>query len=284
MMFNEQAGSIICGIIGDAIGSHFEFGESRVGFDEVHPSDIPPLVNPQSGATNVFGHPAGSFTDDSIQMILFMEMILEFGGRHSTHEFKRKLLEWIDDGRWTPKNHCFDVGVQTIMELRYGPSVPADQNQQGNGGIMRAAPIAWFFQGQDREIIRYNRVTHPAVVCNFCALMMSKTITGEYTIDECVDIIERLCSRLDGTYRPGSAWVVSTLLQALYIVREHEDNFQAGLAAICNDGGDTDTIACVYGQIWGSRYGLTGIHPSLYENIWEIEKIKEILVEFTNTL
>lgn len=274
--WDKIAGSIVGGIIGDAAGACFEFTSGNT----VTPQEIPDYVNPWKHM-NVFDHPAGTFTDDSIEMILFMEMVNETNGDPTLSGYKNKLLDWIDYGYWTPEGHCFDVGGQTMLELKFGPHVPADQNQQGNGGIMRVAPIAWFFAEDDSRILKYNRLTHPAVVCNAAALLMSNIITGTQTVEEATDKIEGLISRLDGYYRPGSAWVLSTLLQALYMIEKHGPRFELGLSEIINHGGDTDTIACVYGQIWGSIYGVSEIDPVLYQSIWRIQAVVDLITEFT---
>ena len=80
----------------------------------------------------------------------------------------------------------------------------------------------------------------------------------------------------------SSGYVVDTLEAALWAFA-HSESFAEGALLAVNLGGDTDTIAAVYGQLAGAHFGLGGIpshwheeivmHDIIYETATELYKL-----------
>lgn len=279
MTKDQIMGSIMAGMIGDAAGACFEFAPPG---NHVVPADIPQYCSTKSGQMNVFGLPAGTITDDGIQMMCFMEAWLENHGRSAdviVEAFKLKLLSWIELGYWTPRLECFDVGSQTIRALQDGEK---DSENQGNGSIMRLAPISAV---DDRDIFIYcNNLTHPGSLNLYTAITMEEILRSADDHDKVSELIARFERNIDySKVSGGSGWAPSSLIQATNRILLGE-SLESGIAGIINSGGDTDTIACIFGQIWGAAHGFTKISRDCYIHMWRIRDILNTSRRFTLSL
>jgi ADP-ribosylglycohydrolase len=69
---------------------------------------------------------------------------------------------------------------------------------------------------------------------------------------------------VDSQWRGGiSAFVVSSVLWALYAFLKHPDDFSLAAALAIEAGGDVDTTAAMAGAMVGARAGLSAIPPEL---------------------
>lgn len=182
----------------------------------------------------------------------------------------RLMLEWYD---WGPP----DVGGSTAMALmcwKGGFEPPPDESVQGNGGLMRAAAHAI---GSDtltdaqRCAAEDTRLTHNSDLAAECSALIAGTawalIQGAdpdaaYKLAlRSYDYGEAHPDRLSPYERPThdmGGHCVHTLRLALW-ASLRADSYEAGIEAVIQTGGDTDTNACVAGALLGARFGKRGI-------------------------
>ncbi len=77
----------------------------------------------------------------------------------------------------------------------------------------------------------------------------------------------------------NSGWAVSTLQAALWAFQTTK-NFEDGMIAAVNLGGDSDTIGAVYGQIAGAFYGIENIPERWLSAIKDREKVNKLIEDF----
>lgn len=173
---------------------------------------------------------------------------------------------------------------------------PSDPNTAGNGSLMRLAPVVLFYANDPEEAIRMagesSRTTHgtrEAIdACRwFASLMLAALagvpkreilggsysgLSGRWAADPLAPRVAAVSAGSWAGKQPpraeetpdeqkhigNSGWVVTTLEAALWAFEMHDD-FRNGCLAAANLGGDSDTIAAVYGQLAGAYYGEEGI-------------------------
>ena len=133
---------MIGAIIGDIVGSRFEFDEQ--------PKDNFELFRPK---------PQCDYTDDSLMTIAVADAIL------NGKSYQDKLHEW---GRRypNPKGAYGGMFAQWLADDH-----PKPQNSWGNGAAMRIAPVGWLFDD-------YHEVLQQAQQCTICSHMHKEAIRG----------------------------------------------------------------------------------------------------------
>lgn len=270
---------------GDAMGRPLEF-KSADAIAREHGR----VTEMLGGGTH--GQPAGTVSDDTDLARCIAESLVANDGFDGA-DVAGRFVEWLD-------TEPFDVGLMTrdaIAKVRSGvawrdagqqvwASRPEGSNA-GNGSVMRCAPHAIYFAGDDAELERVSRassrITHADPRCQWGCVLLNRTlanlITGESRSralaaalestpdcpDEIVDALEPVQAVLDGDRAATvvseslatTGYVVDTLQAGLFMGLRADSVEAAIVDAICR-GGDTDTVGAVTGAVAGARPDTSG--------------------------
>ena len=260
-------------IVGDAFGSPIQFS----GKDS-HPWITEMMACP------VFHLPPGHWTDDGSMAMCVMDSYVRKGG-YDLKDIGNTFVRWYRDGYLSSMDgQSFDVGGATAMamhEIAIGNLVNGSEDSQGNGSIMRFAPSYLIARALNRSEIMHevSDLTHDSarvreVVDRFAAVLdehldnKRTTARSEYTTREEVN---------------NSGWAVSTLEAALWAFNTTED-FEDGMIAAVNLGGDSDSIGAVYGQLAGAYYGFGAIPDRWIKAVKDYKTVDELIEKFLGGL
>lgn len=291
---DRAAGVLLGQACGDALGAGYEFGPSI-------PAEVPVSMIGGGG----FGWAPGEWTDDtqmSIPLLEAAETALADG---------TQLLDHLDDvavawAEWA--RHAADVGNQTrsvLSVFRSSGASTADalldcsrrQHERtghtaGNGSLMRTAPVALAYLGDEERIAAAARVvsnlTHydedagDACVL-WCLAINHAVLTGKLDVEAGLRFIpesrrelwelrcfEAVCREPVEFDRNG--WVVHALQAAWCAIASTESvvldsaagtypaqHFQLALENAVRVGQDTDTVAAIAGQLLGALWGYSAV-------------------------
>ncbi|WII73659.1 ADP-ribosylglycohydrolase family protein [Bdellovibrio sp. 22V] len=246
----------------------------------------------------------GEATDDTDLMLCVLRAI-ENPHLLSFDVLKKEMLKWYD-------SHPPDIGTTTIRGLRnLKAGLPlkscgyVDNKFQGNGSIMRVAPLSLLaedangtYQGSqiltlDEVIETQTKMTHGHSLCvesdrvfiaALRAALRGGTKSGIYhaAIKEAGRVSETILKRLQQVITlpweqlPTSGFCVDTLCAGMWALLRH-DNFESALVAVVNRGDDSDSCGAVAGALCGAYYGLSAI-PQRWLKVLEFhDEIVEIL-------
>jgi ADP-ribosyl-[dinitrogen reductase] hydrolase len=279
--------ALYCGILGDALG-------------------IP--VGSSSGqqlalcaVKNMFGYgrwdqPEGTWSDDSSLTLCTMESLAK---GYDLEDLGKTFCRWIFDGHWTSTGFVFDAGLTTFMALdrirndntsaRFSGCV--DENDIGNGSLMRMLPAALYFSSEPIEpfltaVHEISAITHAhpraKIGCGIYSLLVRELLSGsdkkhafESMIDQARDYYGPLqefkgqFKHFDHILRPDFArrafeeikstgYIVETLEAGIWCLLNHSNAKEAILTAV-QLGMDTDTTGMLAGGLSGLCYGLKDI-------------------------
>lgn len=253
-------------ILGDIIGSYHEFSQpAKRTYLE---------LNALKHQTNVFGM-GFSYTDDTILTLEAMEAFVASNGNFDGAIQLEHARAYIEHrSRWSPNGRCFDVGISTQRSLQQGdwPEKTSEQNS-GNGVLMRLLPFAWHFACRlvSRQVETISGNT-PLQTDFFDAVTnlthgSEKTLTTSRLMGE---LLTKLlfgipwrearqggaacypASRIDRS-RSYRGYCEDSLVLAIALMDE-EMSWEEGIAHILSLGGDTDSNAAVFGQLYGACY------------------------------
>lgn len=280
---NLVAGVMLGAAAGDALGAGYEF------------SAPPRLGEARMIGGGLGGFKPGEWTDDTQMAVCILQAV----ERHGFLRRKRTVnviktgegfLDWYASGP-------ADVGNQTRAVLgravhgggskqlaayaeRFYYSNP--DNSAGNGSLMRTAPVALAYLGNDQAMAEAARavsnLTHADPLagdaCVLWCIAIDRAIRGHHlngVMDGLALIPEHrrgrwgeaigqvfLKPRETGQYSRGNGFVVTALQAALSAV-VWSDSLEEGLQAAVATGGDTDTVAAIAGALLGARYGASAI-------------------------
>ena len=230
-------------VVGDCLGSPIQFtGKDNHQF-------ITEMV-----PCNLFGTPAGYWTDDSSMAFCIAES-LERKRKYYLRDIGDNFVRWYDDGFWSSLDYAFDIGTATATACssirNFGTLRNGFEDSQGNGSIMRFAPsYIWNYGQGDRTMLHeISDLTHDSRVIRETVDLMAD-ICDEHMLGQKTEVKSIYSSRDEVN---NSGWAVSTLQAALWAF-ETTSSFEEGMIAAVNLGGDADTIGAVYGQIAGAYY------------------------------
>jgi ADP-ribosyl-[dinitrogen reductase] hydrolase len=269
-------GALVGSAVGDALGAPFEFGPPgayRRRF--AAPAPQPPGEMVGGGA---FGWEPGEFTDDTQMALALAESLLTNGG------FEPADI-WTRFRAWAAR--AKDVGVITRRALEHASFAGAAQaahdelgRSAGNGGLMRATPIALFTLDWARDAAmelacRQAALTHADPAAGWGAAigveLVRLGVHGGDPFASLFDIVghvpadhrTRFAEMLDPSWRPsttvlpnGTVW--TCLAEAVRAARS-AGSFEDAVVAAIELGGDTDTVACVTGALAGAMFGIDAI-------------------------
>jgi ADP-ribosyl-[dinitrogen reductase] hydrolase len=281
-----------CGVLaataaGDALGAPYEFQPAR------GPGKQVAMVGGGS-----FGWKPGEWTDDTSMAIAIAEVLATGADLRDEPAQDAIVRRWYDWSRTAT-----DVGIQTGRVLDYvgGQESWASASRYaalqmhersgrtgGNGALMRTAPVALAYLGEDDEdaLVATARsisaLTHyEPDACEACALwccaIRHAVRTGELDVRIGLrhldpDRREVWAKRLDGAEAsraadiPNNGWVVAALQaawSAISMTNTGEglpgEHLRLGLEAAVRAGDDTDTVAAIAGGLLGAVYGASAV-------------------------
>ena len=236
---------MIGAIIGEVIGSRFEFNNTR----DYH--------------FNLWDDSC-SYTDDTICTLAIADAIL------TGESYKSKLLEWCNTyphpmgaygGRFAQWIHSED---------------PQPYNSFGNGSAMRVSPVAWAFNDLEdvkREAEKTAAVSHnhpegiKGAVAVAHAIWLFRTGWGK-SLREWCDTMQQYYPGFEsqhfeqGKFDETCQGTVPLCLQIICQATDFEDAIRRAISF----GGDSDTIGAIVGSIAEARWG---IPQQIIDNVME---------------
>jgi ADP-ribosyl-[dinitrogen reductase] hydrolase len=285
--------------IGDALGGPRQFCER----DEM------PLLTQMRPIAN-FKMPAGSWSDDTSMMLCLAEALTSTGRSPQILTEQLALYSrWHYEGHNTPTGKAFDVGgttkraIQQFQVTRNIIAATSDDVYQGNGSIMRIAPIGMLYwddvDAAGIEGSLSSMTTHSNQLCMECcsilARMIAKAIQGlskENVLDLSDEIITRpeLKPIVQGKFMEATrsqirsdGWVVSTLEAAMWAFYKTE-TFQDGAILAVNLAHDADTVGAVYGALAGAYYGYSDIPIEWLSDLKGKDILEKVYCEFEKVI
>lgn len=266
--------------IGDALGASNEF-KTRGTFE--------PIRSIVGGGP--FNLKPGVWTDDTSMGYALGQSLLHCGGCDPKDQMN-KYLAWYHHGSFSPTKECFDIG-NTVLEAlsayeHTGNPIAGktDSQSAGNGSLMRIAPIPLYYANDPKKAIEMaalsSRTTHqaPEAVdsCRYYTGLIMGAMNGASKTD-LLKNYEPLPNAFEQPLSPkvqeiregdfihkpldeiGSTGYVITSMEAALWAFHNTDSFQEGALVCANMGGDSDTIAAIYGTLAGAYYGEQGLPP-----------------------
>ena len=269
-------GSLLGLAVGDALGTTLEF---------CRPGTFTPINDLVGGGP--FRLQPGEWTDDTSMALCLAESLIEKQGFDPVHQLET-YLRWRKDGHLSSTGECFDIGntVQQALWKFEDTRKPYCGSTDGNGSIMRLAPVPLFYAKNPLEVLEKSgessRTTHGAATCvdacryfgNLIAaavngvakdVLLSERycpISGYWEAHPLVAEIDEIAAGSFNRRQPpeikGTGYVVKSLEAALWAFF-NSSSFAEGCLLAVNLGDDADTTGAVYGQLAGAFYGEGGI-------------------------
>ena len=286
---DRAVGALVGLAVGDALGAPVEFCR-RDTFD--------PVTDMRAGG--YFKLPAGAWTDDTAMALCLAESLVEHPNLNP-QDLLDRFCRWASNGENTSTGVCVGIGQNSLRVLgnfhRKGTLFAPETRQKsdGNGAIMRLAPVAlrhWQNPFEARRVADLqSRTTHyselSASACEYMAAIVSDLIAGENWATaltgevnpEWPDAIRVIASEdwqarsLDSIHSTG--FVVHTLEAALWAV-ETTKTFEGAVLKAVNLGDDADSVGAVTGQLAGARYGVAAIPVAWRKKVFQYERIERL--------
>jgi ADP-ribosylglycohydrolase len=280
-------GSLYGLLVGDALGVPYEF-HSPAALPPLHEIEMEP---PADFWRAHHGVPPGTWSDDGALALALLDALLD-EGRPDAAAIAGRIVAWARKGHFAVNGEVFDIGGQTgtaVRRLERGVAPTeaggTDEWANGNGSLMRVAPLALWHRGTDAELAEAAHLqslpthAHPRslTACALLSLTLRRILDGSAELDEALEDAAAALARhyagradfaaefqglLDSPHRhapTGTGYVVDTLWSAMQAVRGRD--FESALRAAIAFGNDTDTTACVAGAIAGALHGVEAIPP-----------------------
>ncbi|KAJ6023711.1 ADP-ribosylation/Crystallin J1 [Penicillium herquei] len=274
---------------------------------------------------NKFRKPAGSFSDDGSMTLALAQSIIdkEVYDHGTTVQY---FLDWLDNGRFSSAERSWDVGGTTRLSLNYWKQgitdtssnqlqitqetvrkVSSGVNNQGNGSLMRIAPIGVaYYRKPDlaRRIAGVqSEVTHPMRSCIEACQIYTDLMIGVMLGESKEQLSERIQSfqftnpdpqlanrirkyksvedwkKTSAKTLKSSGFVIDTLECVLWGFFKYT-NFSNGAVAVVNLAGDSDTVGAIYGALAGAYYGVECIPPWWTSKMQKYDLIEQVADEF----
>ncbi|WP_342662942.1 ADP-ribosylglycohydrolase family protein [Flavobacterium soli] len=288
MMKTKTVHSVLFGLaIGDALGVPVEF-QDRCYFD----------TNPVSDMLEYGTHnqPAGTWSDDSSLTFCLAESLSK---RYDLEDIATKFLQWYNAEIWTPYGRVFDIGIatrQAIFQISKGTNPILcggfEENDNGNGSLMRILPLAFYLQRETNLNIIYQKVkevssiTHAHFRSVFACfiyiayaleilkgqnknqayenmqLKVNEFISENDFNTKEVQLFDRILNNRISDFSSddihSTGYVLHSLEASFWCILNSNSYEETVLKAV-NLGSDTDTTAAIAGGLAGLLYGFDAI-------------------------
>lgn len=286
-LLSRYQGSLLGLAIGDALGAPVEF---------CPPGRFLPITGFSAGGK--FHTAPGEWTDDTAMALCLGESLLRCGVFDLADQ-ATTYARWIAQGHNSTRPHAFGVGRTVLAGLsrfhRTGDprSGAADRKAQGNGSLMRLAPVPLAFRKNPTRAVALagesSLVTHGSEACidgckALCACILmalqGSQVSEIVSLDAVTALTGPLCPEITAVF--AELWTVAPVAEghaprslhaALWALAHHPD-FRTGALAVVNLGDDADTVGAIYGQIAGAHYGLGGVPPEWVEGVFKTAEIR----------
>lgn len=292
MMQDNMVESMILGLIaGDAIGAGCEFYTPKA-VRETFPNGLTAPIN--GGPHNLI---AGQLTDDSEMMSCVLRQVFNIAHEvvlngqdiadvTNHNDFAKAMKAAYREWHYSQPVDCGSTIAAALQQT--GIYIDFDENVQGNGALMRVAPIAalFFLSDYGAQIIRNGRVasrienlatwdaelTHRSRICidanqafivglYYAMQGYAPTRIKEMTLDFCQQafIAPDVIKAVNGERQvDGSGWVLNGLQLAFTLGLSSTRSFERIMGKVTKLGFDTDTNCAIVGAMLGAR----GIRPN----------------------
>ena len=296
-VMERYSGSLVGLAVGDALGTTLEFST---------PGTFVPLDDMVGGGPWELA--PGQWTDDTSMALCLAESLCERQGFNPKDQMDR-YVKWYREGYMSSTGQCFDIGgtVREALERYEATAKPfsgsTDLLTAGNGSLMRLAPAALYFAGNDEEVDAFcaksSRTTHGALecidACRYFGALLTGAIRGESKEQllqpffhsqqgwwENKPLTARVAQIAAGSYKEkeppiikGGGYVVDSLEAALWAFYK-SSSFEDGVLKAVNLGDDADTTGAVYGQLAGAYYGIKNIPRRWRESICSLAFLEKM--------
>ena len=296
--------ALILGVaVGDALGVPVEF-KARGTF----------LVTGMQGY-GTHNQPSGTWSDDTSLTLALADNLLPES--YELSDIAWGFIDWYANAAYTPHGTVFDIGNATakaIERLKKGVAPEqaggAGERDNGNGSLMRIAPLAFYMFGirkaeeRFRIVKEVSSLTHAhewSVAASYIyvemlnKLRMGRTKKAAYvelredfargvpfiskaTLAKFVRILENDISALPEEEIRSSGFVIDTLEAALWCFLT-TDNYKDAVLKAVNLGDDTDTTGAVTGALAGLAYGLDSIPQEWLDQLAAYDEVRRIAVK-----
>lgn len=288
LLLNKYKGSIFGLAIGDALGVPAEF--KKVGTFE-------PITDFRD--SDWFPLPAGHWSDDTAMTLCLANSLIEEKG-FSPKDQMKKYKKWLYEGYCSSTGQSIGVGqtvLRTLLNHKDDESPYAtihSTNSDGNGSLMRIAPIPLFYKNNPIDAMKYaelsSKITHSSVLCSDACKYYSGLIIGALNGISKEELLSKLYSPIKdywienklskeieevakGSFKEkeppeiiGSGYVVKSMEASLWAFY-NSNSFEEGLLKAVNLGDDADTTGAIYGQLAGAYYGFKNIPERWTKNV-----------------
>jgi ADP-ribosyl-[dinitrogen reductase] hydrolase len=232
-----------------------------------------------------FDLPRGAWSDDTAMALCLAESLAE-KEQFDPRDQLQRYVRWQSEGHLSATGQCLGITASTARALALGQrrrqpfSGSHDPAQLDPETLSRVAPAVLFAFADAGQAIQAGgdaaRVTcqAPLVVdaCRLLAALLHAALRGEsrtqvltfspalFSARPLHREVETLLATLDAPARSngGALDVLRLALRAFSAT----DNFRDGALLAVNQGGNSDAIGAVYGQLAGAHYGVNAIPPA----------------------
>lgn len=276
--------ALLAHLLGDALGVPYEFYKSAELPEKALIDMDPPIGFERSHQAA----PKYAWSDDGAQMLALVDT-LNLKKKFDGQTFAYKLHSWWSTGKYAVGEKVFDYGIttaQAIEKLEQGlpwnETGGADEWDNGNGALMRVAPLA-FAYADPAELVAASfesgLVTHRHEVSQICCALYCLTLQNlaSQSEKEVFSAFEAAKAFLEPHLQAGypdhaqfylkvlsdlpsknatmqGCYVVHTLGFALHAAHS-STSFKDALQRAVKYGHDTDTVAAVTGPLAYLKHG-----------------------------
>ena len=285
---NKYRGCLVGLAVGDCMGVPLEFSDRGIF----------PKITELVG-NGPFNLKIGEWTDDTTMALCMGQSLIDCQGFKAEDQMD-KYCKWVKEGYMSSTGKLFDIGNATANSIesymKYGNPYAGSEEErsQGNGSIMRLAPIPMVYRNNINDLAVFSalssKTTHGHPNCVYSCQYLSKMISDSLN-DEHKDVILRyqpfghtneMVNISGGGYKDktvdqikSSGYVIDTLEAALWAFHT-TDSFEEGCIKVINLADDSDTVGAVYGQLAGAYYGYDAIPERWREKIVQREMIENM--------
>jgi len=258
--------------------------------------------------------PPGTWSDDTSLTLCSTESLCH---GYNLDDMATRFTQWMLNAHWTPHGEVFDIGGTTqraIFQLARGinpiDAGPNTQYDNGNGALMRIAPIGLYFAKAPQTeyymaAATCSRLTHGHIrsqlACSIYCDLIARLIKGNpfaealaKTQQDAIEQIEQHAPHERDVFThvlnpnlhkfklkniSGSGYVIHCLEASLWCCARSDSYENAVLKAV-NLGDDTDTTAAVTGALAGLMYGISSIPPQWIDTLARKDEIFKLLDQF----
>jgi ADP-ribosylglycohydrolase len=303
-------GCLIGQIVGDALGTTYEFQNARDAYNDVQDNKgYDNILDIVGGGP--FNLKAGQITDDSELALGLLNVLLE-NKKYDNEQVAQKYIEWchsnpFDIGTTTrnafynSKNYEDCVEKSTYLNKKVIRSSGADNSS--NGCLMRISPLAIYgaiHNLSDDELSKLARqncmMTNVGIICleavelyvltTRCAfttkdrLLLWKYARSRATNSNIIQALDDAYNKKRKVLSPKGNTYINTDVDSGYILHAfqntfyellHGTTFHKSLEDVVALGGDTDTNGCICGALLGAFYGIYSVPQKWLDTIMNIK-------------